>query len=150
MATTKKADEMFGQFTGKAVEALTLWADANQKVLRELVDVSASTAKEGVRLYAELQSSAVEAVKGGQDFLLGRQAQWQEIQKDPAAWFQKSLLDGMEEAQKAFKLLGGNAQAITQSAERLQATAEQASKEIQQTFAGVGSRLKALCTPSVN
>ena len=150
MATTKKADEMFGQFTGKAVEALTLWADANQKVLRELVDVSASTAKEGVRLYAELQSSAVEAVKGGQDFLLGRQAQWQEIQKDPAAWFQKSLLDGMEEAQKAFKLLEGNAQAITQSAERLQASAEQASKEIQQTFAGVGSRLKTLYTPSVN
>lgn len=150
MATTKKADEMFGQFTGKAVEALTLWADANQKVLRELVDVSASTAKEGVRLYAELQSSAVEAVKGGQDFLLSRQAQWQEIQKDPAAWFQKSLLDGMEEAQKAFKLLEGNAQAITQSAERLQASAEQASKEIQQTFAGVGSRLKTLYTPSVN
>jgi head-tail adaptor len=150
MATTKKADEMFGQFTGKAVEALTLWADANQKVLRELVDVSASTAKEGVRLYAELQSSTVEAVKGGQDFLLGRQAQWQEIQKDPAAWFQKSLLDGMEEAQKAFKLLEGNAQAITQSAERLQASSEQASKEIQQTFAGVGSRLKTLYTPSVN
>ena len=150
MATTKKADEMFGQFTGKAVEALTLWADANQKIVRELVDLSASTAKEGVRLYAELQSSTVEAVKGGQDFLLGRQAQWQEIQKDPAAWFQKSLLDGMEEAQKAFKLLEGNAQAITQSAERLQASAEQASKEIQQTFAGVGSRLKTLYTPSVN
>lgn len=150
MATAKKADEMFGQFTGKAVEALTLWADANQKILRELVDLSASTAKEGVRLHAELQSSAVEAVKGGQEFLIRRQAEWQEIQKDPVSWCQKSLLHGIEEAQKAFKLLEGNAQAITQSAERLQASADQASKEIQQTFAGVGSRLKTLYTPSAN
>ncbi|MEK7710103.1 MAG: hypothetical protein AAB324_05085, partial [candidate division NC10 bacterium] len=150
MATTKKADEMFGQFTGKAVEALTLWADANQKIVRELVDLSASTAKEGVRLYAELQSSAVEAVKDGQDFLLRRQAEWQDLQKDPAGWYQKNLVEGIEEAQKAFKLLEGNAQAVTQSAERLQASAEQASKEIQQTFASVGSRLKTLYTPSVN
>ncbi len=150
MAATKKAGELFGQFTGKAVEALTLWADANQRILRELVDLSASTAKEGVRLYAELQSSAVEAVKDGQDFLLRRHGEWQEIQKDPVGWYQKNLLDGIEEAQKAFKLLEGNAQAITQSAERLQASAEQASKEIQQTFAGVGSRLKTLYTPSAN
>lgn len=140
MATTKKAD----------VEALTLWADANQKIVRELVDLSASTAKEGVRLYAELQSSAVEAVKDGQDFLLRRQAEWQDLQKDPAGWYQKNLVEGIEEAQKAFKLLEGNAQAVTQSAERLQASAEQASKEIQQTFAGVGSRLKTLYTPSAN
>ncbi|MBI4590303.1 MAG: hypothetical protein HY725_15845 [Candidatus Rokubacteria bacterium] len=150
MATTKKAEEVFGQFTGKAVEGLTLWADANQKVVRELVDLSASTAKEGVRLYAELQSSAVEALKGGQDFLLRRQAEWQEIQKDPFAWYQKSVLEGIEAAQNAFKILEGNAQAITQSAERLQASTEQAGKEIQQTFASLGSKVKTLYTPSVN
>lgn len=150
MATTKKPDEMFGQFTGKAVEALSLWADANQKVLRELVDLSASTAKEGVRLYAELQSSAVETVKAGQDFVLRRQVELQEVQKDPAAWYQKSLLEGIEGTQEAFKILEGNAQAITQSAERLQALAEQAGKEIQQTFASAGNKVKALYTPSAN
>jgi head-tail adaptor len=150
MATAKKADEMFGQFAGKGVEALTLWADANQKIVRELVDLSASTAKEGVRLYAELQSSAVEAVKDGQDFLLRRQAEWQDLQKDPVGWYQKNLLEGIEEAQKAFKIVEGNAQAVTQSAERLQASAEQASKEIQQTFASVGSRLKTLYAPAAN
>ena len=150
MATTKKADEMYVQCTGKAVEALTLWADANQKVLRELVDLSASTAKEGVRLYAELQSSAVEAVKDGQDLLLRRQGELGEIQKDPVAWYQKNLLDGLEAAQNAFKHLEGNAQAITHSAERLQASAEQAGKEIQQTFAGLGTKIKTLYTPSTN
>ena len=150
MATTKKADEMLGQFTGKAVDAVALWADANQKILRELVDLSANTAKEGVRLYAELQSTAVEAVKAGQDFVLRRQVELQDVQKDPVAWYQKSLLDGIDGAQKAFKLLEGNAQAITQSAERLQASAEQAGKEIQQTFASLGTKIKTLYTPSIN
>ncbi len=150
MATTKKLEELFGQFTGKAVEALALWADANQKILRELVDLSASTAKEGVRLYAELQSSAVEAVKGGQEFVLRSQDELQDIQKDPLAWYQKSLIEGVDAGQQAFKLLEGNAQAMTQSAERLQASAEQASKEIQQTFASLGNRLKALYTLSAN
>lgn len=150
MATAKKADETYVQCTGKAVEALALWADANQKVLRELVDLSASTAKEGVRLYADLQSSAVEAVKGGQDLLLRWQGEIGEIQKDPVAWYQKNLLDGLEATQNAFKLLEGNAQAITHSAERLQASAEQAGKEIQQTFASLGTKVKTLYTPSAN
>jgi hypothetical protein len=150
MTTATQPQELFGQLTGKAVEALTLWADTNQKILRELVDLSASTAKEGVRLYAELQSSAVEAVKVGQDFALRRQTGWQDAQKDPLAWYQKSLLEGIEGAQKTFKLIEGNAQAITQSAERLQASAEQAGKEIQQAFAGLGGKVKTLYTPSIN
>ena len=58
--------ETFSRTTGKTVEMFSLWADANQRVLRELVDLSAVTAKEGVRLYAEMQSAAVEAVKEGQ------------------------------------------------------------------------------------
>src|SRR3990172_8541720 len=107
MATTKKADEMFGQFTGKAVEALTLWADANQKIVRELVDLSASTAKEGVRLYVELQSSAVEAVKDGQAFLLRRQSDMHDTPKDPLNYYQKNVLESVAGAQKAFKLFEG-------------------------------------------
>src|SRR3990172_3305107 len=47
----KKAQELFGQVTGKAVETMTVWADANQRVLREVVELGAATAKEGVRLF---------------------------------------------------------------------------------------------------
>lgn len=148
MKTAKDAQGVFGQLTGKTVEAMALWTDANQKILRELADLSASTAKEGVRLYAELQSSAVEAVKQGQGYWLRRQSDAAEWQKDPFAWCQKSVLDGIEEAQNAFKLIEDNAQAITRSAERLQATAEQAAREIQQTFAGLASKTKTLYTPS--
>ena len=61
MATNPmQPNDFLAQLTSRTVEAFSLMADANQKVLRELVDLSASTAKEGVRLYAEMQS-----VRGG-------------------------------------------------------------------------------------
>ena len=126
------------------MEVFSLWADANQKVLRELVDLSASAAKEGVRLYAEMQAGAVEAVKDGQTFLRRRQTDMQEAPKDPFACYQSNVLESVEGAQKAFKLLEGNAQAMTRTAERLQVTTEQTAKEIQTTFAQLAGKVKSL------
>lgn len=150
MKKSSETHEVFGQLAGKAAEALALWTDANQKILREMADLSASTVKEGVRVYAELQSSAVEASKQGQGYWLRRQSEFAEWQKDPFGWYQRSVLDGIDETQKAFKLIEGNAQAITRSAERLQATTEQAARKIQQTFATWASKVKTLYTPSEN
>lgn len=147
MINPMQANELFTQITSKAVEAFSLCADANQKILRELVDLSASTAKEGARLYTELQSSAVEAVKDSQSYLLRRQSELQEASRDPLSFYQKSVLESVEGAQKAFQLLEGNAQAITRSAERLQVTAEQAGKEIQATFAQLAGKVKTAYSP---
>ena len=147
MTTTTQGSEVFGHMMGRAVEAFSMVAEANQKILRDLVDLSASTAKEGVRLYAELQSSAVEALKEGQDYLLSRQSEIQEAPRDPFAFYQKGVLQSVEGAQKAFKIIESNAQAMTRSAERLQVTAEQTGKEIQATFAQVAGRMKSLYSP---
>jgi hypothetical protein len=147
MTTTTQGSEVFAHMTGRAVEAFSMVAEANQKILRDLVDLSASTAKEGVRLYAELQSSAVEALKEGQDYLLSRQSEIQEAPRDPFAFYQKGVLQSVEGAQRAFKIIESNAQAMTRSAERLQVTAEQTGKEIQATFAQVAGRMKSLYSP---
>ena len=87
MTNPMQVNEFFSQITGKTVEVFSLWADANQKVLRELVDLSASAAKEGVRLYAEMQAAALETVKDGQTFLQRRQTDMQEAPKDPFACY---------------------------------------------------------------
>ena len=148
MTNAAQIGDFVSQLTARGVEAFSLWADANQKVLRELVDLSATTAKEGVRLYAEIQSSAVEALKDGQAFLLRRQGEFQGTPQDPLSCYQKNVLESVEGAQKAFKLFEGNAQAMTRSAERLQVTAEQASKEIQTTFAHLAGKVKSLYVPA--
>jgi len=147
MNTTMQANELFSQMTGRAVEAFSVFAEANQKIMRDLVDLSASTAKEGVRVYAELSSSAVEALKESQSYLLRRQGELQEAPRDPLSVYQKGVLDSVEGAQKAFKILESNAQAMTRSAERLQVTAEQTGKDIQATFAQVASKVKSLSSP---
>jgi gas vesicle protein len=142
MNDTKKAQEMFTQNSGKVVETMTVWADANQRVLRELAELSAATAKEGVRLYAELQQSGIEAVRDAQATALGWQSGWQDSPRDPLAWYQRALTDGVENTQKWFRILEGNAQAITRTAERLSTTAEQTGKGIQESFSDAVTKLK--------
>src|SRR5213593_2954985 len=142
MQDTKQAQEMFKQGSGKVVETMTVWADANQRVLRELAELSAATAKESVRLYAELQQSGIEAVRDAQATALGWQTSWQEAPRDPLAWYQRALTDGLENAQKWFRILEGNAQAVTRTAERLSTTAEQTGKRIQESFSEAVTKLK--------
>ena len=142
MIDDKKTQELLGQVTGKAVETMTVWADANQRVLREVVEFGAASAKESVRLYAELQQSAIEALKDSQAAALRWQAAWQSGAKDPVQFYQKAVADSVDTAQKAFKILETGAQAMTRSAERLQTSAEQAGKGIQETYTAVVAKMK--------
>ena len=139
--------ELLSQFTGRAVEAFSLWADANQKILRELVELSATTAKEGVRLYAEIQSSAVEAVKEGQSYLLRRQTELQNAPRDPVTFYQKGVVESVEGTQHGFRLLETTAQAMTRSADRLQMKAEQTGTEIQATVSQLAGKMKSPYAP---
>jgi hypothetical protein len=145
MTTVPMIDLM--ALTGRTVEMLSLWADTNQKVLRELVDLSATTAKEGVRLYAEIQSSALEAAKEGQSYLLRRQDAMQEAPRDPFGAYQKGALDTVESVQRAFRLVESTAQAMTRSAERLQTTAEHTGQEIQAAVTKLADQVKSLYAP---
>ncbi len=140
-------NELMAELTGRTVEAFSLWADANQKVLRELVDLSAGTAREGARLYAEIQSSALEAVKEGQAYLLRRQDAMQDAPRDLLGAYRTGALESAESAQKTFQLLEGTAQAMTRSAERLQVTAEHAGQEIQATVTQLAGKVQSLYTP---
>ena len=142
MQETKKAQEMLTQSSGKMIETMTVWADANQRILRELAELSAATAKEGVRLYAELQQTGIEAVRDAQATALGWQSSWPDAPRDPLAWYQRALTDGVDNAQKWFRILEGNAQAVTRSAERLSTTAEQTGKGIQESFSEAVTKLK--------
>ena len=122
-------NEIYSQFAGKTMETISLWAETNQRILKELADFTAGTAKEGVRLYAEIQQNAVKAISETPTSL-----PWQ-----PATW--------QEGYQKAFKLFEGNVQAVSRSAERVQVSAEQAGKGIQEAFSAVAEKMKGFYTP---
>ena len=140
----RKTEEMFGQFAGKVVETMSAWADANQRVLRELVELSTATAKEGVRLCGELQQGAIETLRASHAAATRWQSAWTDDTKDPVRLYQKALLSGVDGVEKAVKLMEGQAQAITRSAERIQTSAEQAGKGIQETYSTVVERMKGV------
>ena len=142
MQDSKKAQEMFAQSSGRVVETMTVWSEANQRVVRELAELSAATAKEGVRLYAELQQAGIEALREAQATAMRWQSGWQDNSRDPLAWYQRALTEGMENTQKWFRMLESGAQSVTRSAERLQTGTEQAGKGIQESFTEAVSRLK--------
>ena len=142
MQEAKRAQELFTQGSGKAVETMTLWADANQRVLRQLTELWAAAAKESVRLYADMQQMGLEMLRETQANALQWPATWQEAPRDPLAWYQRTLTDSVENTQKWFRILEGNAQAMTRTAERLQTTAEQAGKGIQESFSETVTKMK--------
>lgn len=152
MATTKSqtetqaqtASEVFTQVQAKALDAFAAFAEVNQRVLQGFVDLSVSTAKEGMRAYAELQSAAVETARATQPAGATPPSlpTAEELRSDPFAWYQKGLLNTVDGTQRVFKMLEANGQVVTRSAERLQASAERTSKEIQEALTSYVSRMK--------
>jgi hypothetical protein len=134
--------EFFAEMQGKALEAFSVLADMNHRVLQGLVGLSASSAKEGLRTYAELQSASVETVRAPRS-PAGSEG-FETLHQDPFAWYQRSLLTLVEGTQKAFRLVEANAQVVTRTAERIQASAEQAGQEIQETLTTSVNRLKEI------
>jgi hypothetical protein len=144
MQDTMKAQELFNQFAGKTIETMAIWAETNQRLMRDLVELSTGAAKEGVKLYSDLSRSAIDAIRESQTSTLRWQASWKDAATDPAAWYQKSVNEGVQYAQEAFHRAEENVQALTQTAERMQATAEQAGKGLQESLAGAVSKLKTV------
>ena len=117
-------NEMYTQFASKTVEAVTLWAEANQRLLKEVADFTAGTAKEGARLFAEVQQNTLKTLSEAPSTL-----PW-----PPGVW--------LEGYQKTFKFFEGNIQAVSRSAERVQVAAEQAGKGIHEAFSVIGEKMK--------
>jgi hypothetical protein len=112
-------------------------------VLQGCVDLSVSAAKEGMRAYAELQSAAVDAARATAQPVEGTALPTpEELRADPFTWYQKGLLTTVDGTQRAFRLMEANAQVVTRSAERLQASAERTGKEIQEALTSCLGRMK--------
>jgi hypothetical protein len=118
MDDAARAQEMWTQLTGKNLEMMTVWAEANQRMLKEWVEFTSGAAREGLRLYGELQVKALEGMK--------------------------AFTEGAYGPQTACHMAEENVQTLTRTAERLQATAEQAGKGIQATITDAVTKTKEI------
>jgi len=136
------------QLTRKTLEAISLWSETNMQVLRQLLDCSASTAREGLSLSTELQTSVFEAAKQGQSYMLQRLSELPDAPKQPLDYYQKSLMACVDIAEQVYKLQLGNAQVLLRSAEQVGIVAQQASQRIQESYTGLADKLRLLYAPA--
>jgi hypothetical protein len=136
------------EFTRKTLEVISLWSDTNMQVLRQLLDYSASTAREGLSLSTELQTSILEATKQGQSYMLQRLSELPDAPKHPTDYYKKSLMAGIDAAEQVYKLQLGNAQVLLRSAEQVGIVAQQASQRIQESYKELADKLRLLYAPA--
>lgn len=137
-------DSIYNRLAGKTLDTLGVWTEANQRVLGQIVDFGAGVAREGVRLSGDLARIGLATLRDGQAACLGWQRISADASGDPAAWYQKAVAECVGGTEKVFRLAEEQAQALTRAAERVQAGAEQAGKDIQETYAGAVSKMKEI------
>jgi hypothetical protein len=136
------------QFTRQALEAISLWSETNMQVLRQLLDCSASTAREGLNLSTELQTAAFEAANQGQSYMLQRLSELPDAPRYPLNYYQKSLMACVDTAEQVYKLQLGNTQVLLRSAEQVGIVAQQASQRIQESYKELADKLRLLYAPA--
>jgi hypothetical protein len=143
MTVADTSSEIFSQATNRTLDSLGLWTEVGQKVSQQLLDLSASSAKEGLRLLAEIQATNIDAVRGNIGFVAARQGAVEELRRDPQDWYRTTVLSGVEQAKQTARVLEGNATALTRYAESLQSTATEAANNIQEAFETLAERVRS-------
>lgn len=130
-----------GEMGAKALEAVSALAEANQRVIGQLIELSSTAAAERLRTVGELQAAAVEAVRASLPSMTPREA-LDELRQDPFAWYRKGLGAAVDGAQRWFKFLDTNAQIVSRSAQRFQGAADRNGKEIQDAVRTCATRVR--------
>ena len=132
-----------GEMGARALEAVSAFAEANQRVLGQLIELSSTAAAERLRTVGELQSAAVEAARAALPTMTPRET-LDELREDPLAWYRKGLGAAVDGTQRLIKLLDSNAQIVSRSAQRFQSTADRSGKEIQDAVRTYAARMREI------
>lgn len=132
----------------KGLEALDAFAQVNQAVMGQIIELGSTAARETLRAYAELGSASMDAVRAMPAPSLPSRETLDELRQDPFSLYRKGLLRASEDAQRAARLLETSAQIVARGAERFQTTAERAGKDIRSAVTSCSDRIKDIYTGS--
>jgi hypothetical protein len=127
-------------------ETVSVCADTNLKILRQLTDFSAHIAKESISLGAALQASTLEAYHVGQSYVLQRLSALPDVLQNPMHYYQGSVHAFVASAEQGGTLLQGNTPAVLGAMEQYWITVLQTSNNIQASYAQLADQLKSLYT----
>jgi hypothetical protein len=131
---------------GKIIEAVSAFAQANERVVGEMIDLASTAAREGLRTIGELQAAAMETARAVPMPAISQTEAIEELRRDPLVWYRKGFEALADSSQRAAKLAETNIQIVTRNAERMQASAGHAVREIEQAASGYVSRMRDIYT----
>ena len=139
-------NSQFDGMQGKVLETVTALAQANERMVGQLIELSSNAARESLRAIGELQAAAVDTVRAVPMPSVVPTDTLDELRRDPFAWYRQGFEAIAESTQRVAKLVETNMQIMARNAERLQASAAASAKEIEQAASGYASRMKDIYT----
>jgi hypothetical protein len=141
---TSKVAAAAEEMQWKTLDAIAALAEMNQRVAGGLISMSSAAAVETIRAFTELQSAAVDSLRATREPKAEPMNGGEAGQREPLGWYRRGFDSVMEDTQRWVKLLETDAQIITRSMERRQASAERTGKEIREALSSCASRMREI------
>lgn len=119
-AMPERGARLAAEAAAAGVQATAAGAEAGQRALADVTDVSALMMREGWRVLLEVQHAVLGAVLEQQAALIRWQMLWAELMVDPLRGYQRALEEGVDATRRALALAGANARALGEAVDRLQ------------------------------
>jgi phage-related tail protein len=151
MATQSKSNspappDPLANMQAKTLDAVEAYAQASQRVFGQMIDLSSVAARETMRVYAELQSAAIDAVRTTPG-LMAMMANPLDMVQDPFRAYRESVTAMSASPQQLAKLFEGNAEIVNKGVQRLQTSAERSTREIGEAVTAYFDRLGEIYRP---
>jgi len=131
-----------GDLGAKTLDAASAVTGAQQRIIGQMIDMGSSAAGEQLRALFELQSAAIDAARSAIE--PGGGASLDDFRQNPLSWYGHMLTTSLDGTERALKLLQTSGQIVAKSAERVQASAERGTAEMQDTARACASRLRQI------
>lgn len=138
--TTPAIAEPLAEMQARTLDAIEAYAQASQRVLGQVIDLSSAAARETMRVYAELQSAAIDAARTAPG-LTAMPANPAELTQDPFKAYREATAAMTAAPQQLAKFLEGNAEIVTKGVQRFQTSAERSAREIGEAVTAYFDRL---------
>ena len=140
--TTNEAARVFTRAADNGAQTTAALAEANQRVMNEFLTLSMQTFEETARLWIEAQQSVMQIMRENAAAAMRAQIAWPEVFADPLRWYHSVCRESIDGTRKAFELVNGTSEALTESVGRLQASTEQAGSKIEGALTTAASRMR--------
>ena len=133
-ATQERASRAFEPATISNGDAAVFSFGVTQRVIGRLTELSMVAAKENVRLAAELQITALEALHESHSAALRRLSAWPDTLTDPLHLYHRGYLEVLDAAQRTLTFMTTTGRLVTQAADRLQTAALDAGRRVRESL----------------